>query len=226
MPRSLHLPAALKAPLPSGPRVRRIPLGLARGLRFTVDFDRHLRFFVGLYESELTPWLRRFAAAGTVAYDVGADVGYQALVIARLTGATVVAFEPNADGAAQIERHFELNRDRVGPVEVVRARVGCATATGETTLDDFAARSALAAPGLLLIDVDGGELEVLEGASSLLGQAGPHVLLETHSLTLEQACLGWLRDAGYEPVIVENRRLFGDYRPAEHNRWIAAAGRA
>ncbi len=225
MPRSLHLPAALKAPLPSGPRVRRIPLGLARGLDFTVDFDRHLRFYLGLYESELGPWLKRFAVAGTVAYDVGADIGFQALVIARLTRATVVAFEPNLGAAAQIEQHFDLNGARVGPVEVVRARVGAVRAEGQTTLDDFARTSALAAPGLLLIDVDGGEVDVLDGASRLLSEVRPHVLLETHSLTLEQACLSRLKDAGYDAVIVENRRLFGDYRPTQHNRWIAATGR-
>ena len=171
MPRSLHLPAVLKAPLPSGPRVRTIPLGPARGLDFTIDFDRHLRFFLGLYETELAPWLARFATSGTVAYDVGADVGYQALVIARLTQAPVVAFEPRDDAAAQIERHYELNRDRVGPVEVVRRIVGRRIRPARTTtLDDFAARSPLGAPGLLLVDVDGGEVEVLSGADAAAAQ--------------------------------------------------------
>lgn len=225
MPRSLHVPALLKAPLPTGPRVRTIPLGPARGLDFTIDFDRHLRFFLGLYETELRPWLARFATRGSVAYDVGADIGYQALVIARRTQAPVVAFEPRDDAAAQIERHYELNRDRIGPVEVVRSAVAGAPGPGTTCLDDFAARSPLGPPGLVLVDVDGGEAQVLEGAAWMLRDARPHVLLETHSLALEDACRELLRQAGYSPVVVRNRRWFGDFRPTEHNRWIAAEGR-
>ena len=225
MPRSVHLPALLKAPLPSGRRVRTIPFGPARGLEFTIDFDRHLRFFLGLYETELAPWLKRFAAPGTVAYDVGADVGYQALVIARLTQAPLVAFEPRDDGAAQIVRHAELNRGRIGPVEVVRGYVADGSETGTISLDDFVARSPLGAPGLLLVDVDGSEAQVLRGAARMLAVDRPHVLLETHSPALEEACLVLLREAGYSPTIVPNRRWFGDFRPTEHNRWIAAEGR-
>jgi len=225
MPRSLHVPARLKAALPTGPRVRTIPRGTARGLEFTIDFERHLRFFLGLYETELTPWIRRFATPGTVAYDVGADVGYQALVIARLTRAPVVAFEPRPDAAAQTERHLELNRDRIGPVQVVRATVGDGSARGQTSLDEFGARSPLGWPGLLLIDVDGAEAEVLRGAARMLREVSPHLLIETHSVALERECLSLLAQADYRPVIVNQRRVFGDFRPIEHNRWIAAEGR-
>jgi hypothetical protein len=225
MPRSLHLPAVLKRPLPSGPRVRKIARGPARGLDFTIDFDEHLRFYLGLYETEVTPWLRRFATKGTVAYDVGANIGFQALAIARLTQAPVVAFEPQRDAAAQIERHYELNRNRVGPVHVACSAVGAQAGSGATSLDDYEAQSTLGSPGLVLVDVDGGEADVLQGASRLLRDAKPHLVIETHSLALERDCAAILEHAGYRPVIVRNRRLFGDFRPPEHNRWIAAEGR-
>ncbi len=225
MPRSLHVPALLKQPFPSGPRVRKIARGPARGLRFTIDFDHQLRFFLGMYETELTPWLERFATPGTVAYDVGADVGYQALVIARLTNAPVVAFEPRDEAAAQLERHHQLNRDRIGPVQVVRARVSRNSTTGTTSLDDFRARSPLDPPGLLLVDVDGAELEVLQGAARLFDDVKPHVVIETHSRSLERGCMAILTAASYRPVIVNARRMFGDYRPIAHNRWVVAEGR-
>lgn len=225
MPRSIHVPALLKSALPKGPRVRTIPRGAARGLEFTIDFDRHLRFFLGLYETELAPWFTRFATPGTVAYDVGADVGYQALAIARLTQAAVVAFEPQPDAASQIEHHYALNGDRIGTVHVVRATVARTSAPGQTALDDFGAQSPLGWPGLLLVDVDGAEAEILQGASRLLREAKPHLLIETHSMALERECVSVLEQAEYRPVIVEARRVFGDFRPIEHNRWIAAEGR-
>jgi hypothetical protein len=220
----MHVPSLVKAVLPTGSHVRRIPFGTARGLDFAVDFDRHLRFFLGLYETELTPWLKRFAKAGVVAYDVGADVGYQALVLARLSQSSVVAFEPRPAAAGQIERHYELNRDRIGPVHVIREQVGDGTSNA-ISLDRFAEHSPLGVPGLVLIDVDGGELDVLHGSAQLLGKRKPHIVLETHSIALENDCLAVLRDAGYEPIVINNRRLFGDYRPLELNRWIVAAGR-
>jgi hypothetical protein len=224
MPHSLHVPAFLKALLPSGPHVRRLPFGAARGLDFTIDFDRHLRFYLGLYETELTPWFARFARPGTVAYDVGADVGFQALVIARRTSAPVVGFEPRSEAAEQIERHYELNRDRIGQLQVVRSKVGRESLPGETSLDDFEAQSSLAPPGLLLVDVDGGEVDVLEGASRLLREVRPHLVIETHSASLERECLSILVQAGYRPVVVKNRRVLGDFRPIALNRWIAAEG--
>lgn len=225
MPLSLHVPAVLKRPLPSGAHVRKLPLGGARGLAFTIDFDRHLRFYLGLYETELRPWFARFATPGTVAYDIGADVGYQALVIGRLTRSPVVAFEPRDDAASQIERHSALNKDRVGPLQVVRAKVGRSSAPGETSLDDFQAQSPLEAPGLLLIDVDGGEVEVLAGATRLFSETRPHLVIETHSPQLERECRSILEQAGYQPMVVNNRRVFGDFRPLALNRWIAAKGR-
>jgi hypothetical protein len=224
MPRSLHVPGWLKASLPQGPHVRRIPFGGARGLLFTVDFDEHLRFFLGRYEAELTPWLRRFATPGTVAYDVGADVGYQALVIARLTQSQVIAFEPRSESGAQIERHYELNRAQIGPIEVVRSAVGLASGREVVSLDAFRGDARFGDPGLLFVDVDGAEVDVLQGASALLADVRPHLIVETHSATLERECLALLHAAGYEPVVVGNRKLFGDYRPIAHNRWIAAAG--
>jgi predicted RNA methylase len=205
--------------------MRKIARGPARGLDFTIDFDEHLRFYLGLYETEVTPWLRRFATTGTVAYDVGADIGFQALAIARLTRAPVVAFEPQPDAAAQIERHYELNRERVGTVHVVRSTVCAAAGPGRVSLDGYETRSSLGPPGLVLIDVDGGEADVLHSAARLLRDAKPHLVVETHSLALERDCAAILERAGYRPVIVRNRRLFGDFRPPEHNRWIAAEGR-
>jgi hypothetical protein len=205
--------------------VRKVVWGPARGLDFTIDFERHLRFYLGLYESEVTPWLRRFATPGTLAYDVGADIGFQALVIARLTQAPVAAFEPQREAAAQIERHYALNRDRVGPVHVLRSTV-CSGTTGEgISLDAYEEQSPLGAPGLLLIDVDGEETKVLQGATRLLRDAKPHLVIETHSLALERECAAILEQWGYRPVIVKNRRLWGDFRPPEHNRWLVAEGR-
>jgi hypothetical protein len=76
------------------------------------------------------------------------------------------------------------------------------------------------------IDVDGGECDILDGASALLQAARVRWLVETHSVALEERCATMLRNAGYRVRIVPNAawRLFlPEQRPIEQNRWLVAA---
>jgi len=63
--------------------MRTVRFGLGRGLRIDADITQHKRLLVGLYELELNRWLRRLCRPGYTAYDVGGQLGYDALVLAK-----------------------------------------------------------------------------------------------------------------------------------------------
>jgi FkbM family methyltransferase len=73
------------------------------------------RGYEGLYRERYEPKtvaaLTRLVGPGYVCADVGANVGYFALLMARLAGpdGRVVAFEPREDMAAYLERNIALN---------------------------------------------------------------------------------------------------------------------
>lgn len=170
------------------------------GLRFDLDPREEVQrqIFFGAFETrEVRAVLACVPEGGTVV-DVGANVGYYTLVMARRVGplGRVHAFEPDPDLARHLERHLELNGlgDRV---EVHRSALAARSGTarflraddanrgggtlfhysdlgGESievevdTLDAAADRSALQSVDLLKLDVEGGEVDVLAGAAGLL----------------------------------------------------------
>jgi hypothetical protein len=150
---------------------------------------------------------------------VGAQYGYDALVAAKLTGAPVASFECDPQAVEVIRRNLDANPQLGGLIHVEEAFVGAGA--GQLRLDDFAER--WGAPGFVKIDVEGGEADVLRGAARLLRSTHPSLLVEVHSVDLEQECADLLTQAGYRLSVVNQRRLLRDHRPwAGHNRWLVA----
>jgi hypothetical protein len=201
-------------------------LGPARGLVLASEpaETASADLWVGLFESELAPYVLRFCRPGLVAVDVGANSGYYTLTLAHRCQAAVVAYEPDPEARERLGRNLRLNPEIASLVDV-RATSVADTHTDDTvTLDSDLAEAGRV--GLLKVDVDGGELGVLTGAWRLLVEQHPSVILETHSLDLETGCARLLMDAGYTPRVITARRMLRQNRPAEHNRWLVAAGDA
>jgi FkbM family methyltransferase len=186
--------------------------------------------WAGLFESELGSWVRRLARRGTRCIDVGANSGYYTLLFAARTRTPVIAYEPAAEARERLQRNLALNPWLAPYVDLRASLVGAtatatATATGTgpvVTLDDDIPDPA--GVGLLKIDVDGPEREVLEGARGLLAAARPHVIVETHAVELEHGCGQLLLDAGYRPRVLTARRRAPQDRGPQHNRWLVAVG--
>jgi FkbM family methyltransferase len=94
-------------------------------------------FLVGLYDFRIVHTLdrvlRRFLKPGFVACDLGANVGYYTLWMARLADELeghVYAFEPEPANVSQIRKNLELN-DLLNRVEVVQSVVADRTGTVE-----------------------------------------------------------------------------------------------
>ena len=150
---------------------------------------------------------RAFRAAvrpGTIALDVGANVGAYALLLGQWVGPTgsVYAFEPAHSAFDGLSRHIALN-GLEGVVQPVKTAVGATTTTlpflegaaagqgrllrpsenreaavdiAVTTIDEFCEQRKLT-PAFIKIDVEGSELDVLRGARETIRRCRSTVAL-------------------------------------------------
>lgn len=208
----------------------RVPLwfGPTRGQRWLpFSGGKLLRLLLGTYEPDQTCWVASQLKPGNVLFDVGAAVGYYTLVASPLVGpeGLVVAFEPDPKNAAFLRRHVAINQ--LKNVEVHQAAIGDCTGqacftrgtgtgtghldeSGEATvtlwkLDDILEHTRT--PTHIKIDVEGAELDVLEGARNLLSTARPTLFLSTHGAIVHQACCRFLAQLGYhiQPISADPR---------------------
>lgn len=182
----------------------KLPHGETVDLRYREDLGT-LVLFSGGYEDREIAELCKYIVPGGTAFDVGANIGLSALEFSRTIGPAgrVIAFEPHPDTAARLRGN--LDRNGAANVEIVQSAVGAApgtitfnessdaTLSSATVIPRNLVRSfdvplttvdlAWAAAGnpqvsVLKIDVEGGELAVLQGASELLARDHPAILLE------------------------------------------------
>jgi FkbM family methyltransferase len=163
----------------------------------------------GLLEVSVQEAMKRLLAEGEVFYDVGANIGFFALAGARLVGPSgaVYAFEPVPDNAAAIRDSAELNA--LANLEVVEKAAGGAAGRDRLLLvedlswshlesqgwhprtldtleievvaiDDLVAEGLLRPPQLVKIDVEGAEIDVLEGMRKTIEEHGPAIVCELH----------------------------------------------
>lgn len=205
----------MKLPIVAGPLRGRWWLPQSRG--------KILRILGGTYEPEQTRLFQQHIPAGATVFDIGAHVGYYTVLSSVLTGprGRVFAFEPNPANHAFLQRHVGLNRLTNVAIEnaAVSDRKGTASfafGTGSGTgrldsggtlqvrtlrLDDFCAEHDVR-PGVMKIDVEGAELDVLRGVEGTLRACHPVIFLSTHGREVHEACLAWLRERQYtmQPV--------------------------
>jgi hypothetical protein len=205
--------------LPHGRRMRRLPAGIGRGLRMGIDFQRgETQMYLGLYEVQLNRQLREIAAPGFASFDLGGHFGYDALILAKITGNKVLTVESELGWIEEMRTNIAENPD-LPPILIEHAMVGDHDGDGMVTIDTLAAR--YFTPDLLKVDIEGAEADALRGARSVLRTRRPAILLEVHAKDVEWECLEILRDAGYDPpAVVERRTWLPERRPLEHNRWL------
>lgn len=219
------LHAAKGAILPRGKHSRRLPFGIAAGIRIEIDFSVQTKMFLGMYEVELNKHLRRLVRPGCKSFDVGAQFGYDALILAKLSGARVASIECDAGVIPELRRNIESNPTLRDHIELIDGFVAATTdpARGTVALDDLAYGGGLFVPDFIKMDIEGGELDALMGSRRILEERRPDLLIETHSAQLEAECLDFVGAYGYRGSIVDARRFLPDYRPTEHNRWFVAS---
>jgi len=164
------------------------------------------------YELPVAAFLRKLVKPGFICFDVGANVGLYVLQLCHWSGPSgrVVAFEPNPDARKVLERHVGMNRfqnrvriipaalgateshatffaagadgmSRLGKPNPAVAKESCELSVPVMTLDGFV-RTGHVVPDLVLIDVEGFELEVLQGARETIKarRGNVHFVVEMH----------------------------------------------
>jgi len=80
---------------------------------FTIQLDMQIDkdYWLGTYEPELQSALHDLIPEGAVIYDVGANIGYMSLLLAKASGESgrVFAFEPLPSNVEQLRRNVKLN---------------------------------------------------------------------------------------------------------------------
>jgi hypothetical protein len=214
-----------KSLFPSGLAPRLIRTGLIAGLTMDLDFAHHTQRWLGLQERELYGWFRRLSVGIRSAIDVGASEGmYTLYFLAKTPAKKVFAFEPSDDGLRQLKANLALNGlEENSRLEIVPQCVGASVTEGQTTLDSLGDR--IDQPCLVKIDIDGGEVSLLEGAQALLHSSQTRWIIEVHSNALQEKCLDILQAANYRTLVVRNawwRHFLPELRPGELNHWIIA----
>ena len=212
--------------MPEGRRVRRLPLGIGRGLRIAIDLRHFSKLYVGLYEVELNSHLRRLCRRGYRSFDVGGQNGYDALVLAKLSRAEVISFECEDRFCEVMRESFDANPDLRPLLGIRRAFVTAASdpVCDRLSLDDAAYGEHGFVPDFIKMDIEGGELDALHGARRLLEDRRPNIVVEVQSPQLEADCAALLAEHGYTPRVVQARRWLKDNRPSGQSHWLVAEG--
>ena len=96
---------------PHGLTTVAIAAGGLAGLRMSLDLQSEKDYWLGTYESELQATINNLVQPGMVAYDVGANIGYISLLLARRVGGTgrVFAFEALPSNLERLHTNLELS---------------------------------------------------------------------------------------------------------------------
>ncbi|MGJ7606385.1 FkbM family methyltransferase [Variovorax sp. LT1R20] len=173
-------------------------------------------------------FLAHFIAPDATVLDIGAFIGTHTLAFSTLVGeqGTVIAFEPRAEAFGLLSRNVQDNQrtnvrlhqrgvsDAPATITLHRLAPGALTNFAGLALEDDDAGAAsgpayevplvtvdslaLSAVGLLKIDVEGMERQVLDGARETIATFQPAVFAEANSISAGLKILDWCQASGYE----------------------------
>ncbi|MEM2369243.1 MAG: FkbM family methyltransferase [Candidatus Pacearchaeota archaeon] len=127
-----------------------------------------------------------------IVLDIGATAGEYG-IYCRSKGAKVYCFEMDKKAFQLMKAHIKLNKmDNITPIL-------CRVDDKKNSIDNYVRKFKIA-PTLIKIDVEGDEVNVLNGAKFTLKKFKPKIIVETHSDELKARCLNILNKLGYRVV--------------------------
>jgi FkbM family methyltransferase len=109
---------------PQGLTTIEVAAGGLAGMRLSLDLAGEKDYWLGTYEPQLQAAVEELVRPGMVAYDVGANIGYVSLLLARAVGegGRTYAFEALPANLARLRANLALNPIG-GRVQVIEAAV-------------------------------------------------------------------------------------------------------
>jgi FkbM family methyltransferase len=232
----------LRALLPRTIRPRRIVGGPLRGAWLVTSWHDYPAGLTGRTERALLDWFAQNVHQGDTWLDVGAHYGYTTIALGRLVGprGRVFTFEPVPATAGCVDQGRALNdlpQVAVVPLGLGRVdtmefrRLALTRGMADSTLEDIPstwfvnagiARFDWLWPAInggngtihgIKIDVQGMELETLEGMREALARWHPRIVLELHAGVSREAVLSLLRELGYSSEAVAIEPVRGERTP-------------
>jgi FkbM family methyltransferase len=232
--------------LSGAPFVHVINAGPASGLHFEVTLPDDKAIWAGTFELEFSQILHGTVRKGDVCYDIGGYRGYMSGVFALAGASRVIVFEPLPDNLKRLNRLQELNPELPIQIEEMAVGKSDGEATFKimpdqsmgklvdsafqvdrtmaheisvqiTRLDTCIYGRGLPRPNLIKIDVEGAEVDVLDGAMHTLQECRPRLLIEAHSESLAWQCSQRLLPLGYQISQLEQETI-----ASEQPRHLAA----
>jgi hypothetical protein len=190
-----------------------------------------MRKILGLYEHELNTWLNKALPRVTRVLDVGANDGYFTFGCAaafRRLGkvAEIIAFEPQQQHIDVLRESVDKQPKGATQIRLLQTLVGKEVRSGTTTLDvigwnigDPEDRTCT----LVKIDVEGAELDVLQGGLSWLNSSNCFVI-EVHDEALLKTIPQLFAARGLRLARVNQRPLpfIGRELRSEKNWWLVS----
>jgi FkbM family methyltransferase len=218
------------------PRQGKILRGFSKGMKFDATGGT-LKYLLGDLESEEENMIASITQPNAIVYDIGANIGYYAIGIARKIGekGQLYAFEPSSEARMVLERNVQQNQlknvrviphavsNKTGMIPFHVSDNGTMSSINQNynktiheeitiqavSLDDFVFQEKNPAPQFVLIDVEGAELLVLEGMREVLKQFRPTILCEIHWLGEAVLAIeqGLLKEVGYEIKTIAGEKI-------------------
>lgn len=150
------------------------------------------RKLLGIYEHVLNDWIKKTASNKNFIFDVGANNGYDTYGLAFLASkgntrpANIISIEPGADKFPELILPKDWPEYSLSKIEIIKKFAGSENNSLYTTLDGlYEERPNLSNKrGLVKIDVEGEECNVLRGSSKLLKVENVDWLVEIHGKEL------------------------------------------
>jgi FkbM family methyltransferase len=218
------------------PFVHTINAGPVRGLRFEITLPDDKAIWAGTFEPEFSQALHETVRHGDVCYDIGGYRGYMAGVFALSGASRVFVFEPLPENVNRLRQLAKLNPALPLQIEelavgrsdgTVYFKVMAEQSMGKLSdsafqmnalssreilvhlvcLDTWVFKQKQPRPAVIKIDVEGAEVDVLDGAMRTLKECHPRILIEAHSEKLAALCTQKLSELGYQICQLEEGLL-------------------
>jgi FkbM family methyltransferase len=186
--------------------VSKISSGAKMSLDISEFLQSHIYLF-GSYELPTIRFLRSMLTSNSVCFDIGAQIGYISIEMALIAKEGVVhAFEPEATNVNRLTNNIRLNHftniniipravsNYSGTLKLylssdhnsgTHSTVPTVTNVSEQfveipciTLDEYVTQNSITRLDVIKIDVEGGELEVIQGACETLKSLKPTIIME------------------------------------------------